>query len=219
MIDSKTPKTYDKFRNPKSRFHRDKYDRVFGALKANRGWKVLEVGCGTGVYTEFLSDNFSDITAFDIDPEMVNIGKGKNKLRKVRFMVSDSTEIPIRDNSVDLVFGVSILHHISDRRKAFREIARVLKTGGYIAFCEPNRLNPMTSLFQLIQKEDAISRFEMDRLMKENGILAVSQKEILFRSPGISNIIGRGMGLYRIIERPMEKLHMGVTLMSIGKKL
>lgn len=71
MIDSKTPSTYDKFRRPDSVFHRYKYEEIFRKIPKERGARVLEIGCGTGVYTRFFVKDFDFVFSSDIDLEMV----------------------------------------------------------------------------------------------------------------------------------------------------
>jgi hypothetical protein len=43
-------------------------------------------------------------------------------------------------------------------------------------------------------------------------------KEVLFRDAGMSDALGGTLGLYRRIDRFFERLHMGVTLVSVGRK-
>jgi ubiquinone/menaquinone biosynthesis C-methylase UbiE len=218
MIDSGTPITYDRFRNPKSPFHRDKYREIFETIEKNPDWKVLEIGCGTGVYTELLRRDFDDVYTFDISPEMIKLSKRKSRIKNVNFMVADSLRIPVRSGSVDLVVGVSILHHIENRTGVLAEVKRVLKPDGYFVFCEPNKLNVFTSIFQLLQREDAISRFEMKKMIEGNGLEVVALREILFRNPKTSDVMKRWLNSYSRFEKILERLHAGVTLLAIGRK-
>src|SRR5262249_34364314 len=58
------------------------------------------------------------------------------------FAVMDAHDLEFADGSLDLVFGVAILHHLEFAR-ALREIHRVLREGGKIVFVEPLRHNPV----------------------------------------------------------------------------
>ncbi len=208
---SKGAQYYHIARNPKSGFHYDKYKKIFEILKKNRKWKVFELGCGSGIYTKFLAKDFDHVIASDIDPQMIEIAR---KEVKCDYVVADATDIPLKDNTMDMVFGVSIIHHVKNRDRMFKEIRRVLKPNGYLVFCEPNKLNPMTSVFQMLQKEDAISRFEARKFMKKYGFKIIAIKEILFRNP-----FSEGKSGNKIIEKAAEKLHMGMTLLMIGQKV
>lgn len=100
---------------------------------------VLEMGCGTGLFTEKVSGAGADITAIDISPELLVTAQRK-ELPNCRFELGDAHSLSYSDCSFDIVFGSAILHHL-DVNVAIREIHRLLKTGGRIIFSEPNMLN------------------------------------------------------------------------------
>jgi SAM-dependent methyltransferase len=58
--------------------------------------------------------------------------------RKVEFFVASAHDLPLQNESVDVVVGIAILHHL-DLVASSREIARVLKPGGRAVFTEPVR--------------------------------------------------------------------------------
>lgn len=216
LIDSKTPKTYDAFRNPESQFHFEKYSRMLDFVKLGKN-KVLEIGSGTGVYTAFLLKDFKDITATDLDKEMLSILK--KKFPKIKARVADCALLPFRNESFGIVFGVSILHHLEKTRRlqVFHEARRVLKKGGFFVLFEPNKLNPMTCLFQLVQREDSISRFELSALMHSAGFKRIALKEILFSVPFFKGALGK-KPILSLVEKIVEKAGLGVTVMMIAKK-
>lgn len=106
--------------------------------------KVLEIGCGMGYYSAFLSKLANEVVATDIEFEDVtihSIGLNKtidflNKLnvKNVQVIPASAESLPFEDNSFDMVFSSHVLEHVPDRNKAIAEINRVLKPGG-INFC------------------------------------------------------------------------------------
>lgn len=125
-----------------------KVDRFEDSVRSNIDKKkpsILEIGCGTGTYTFVYSKKLPEATilATDISEEMVELCK-KNKLKSnnVEFSVKSAYKTDLKDNSVDVVCGFYILHHI-DQKKTKKEILRVLKKGGVVYFYEPNILNPI----------------------------------------------------------------------------
>lgn len=214
MIDSKNPSTYDRFRRPESNFHRFKYEEIFRRIGKDRKTRVVELGCGTGVYTAYLVKDFDFVFSSDFDYEMVRRAADRTASK---FAVADALKIPVKSGSVDMVMAVSLLHHVGDREALFTEIRRILRPGGLVVFAEPNKLNPLTLAFQLLQTEDAISRFQLAGLMKRNGFDVVDMREILFRGMSF-DAVDRMFPGYRKFEHVMERLHMGVTLLGIGKK-
>ena len=104
------------------------------------GKKVLEIGCGTGLFTEKLSRAGAEITAVDLSEHLLEKARARN-LPRCSIEQADAHQLPYADNSFDVVCGSSILHHL-DMEKALSEAYRVLRPGGKIAFAEPNMLNP-----------------------------------------------------------------------------
>jgi len=98
--------------------------------------KVLDLGCGTGNLTKFLSGKaMCSLVAVDISLEMLNVAK--NKLPKVRFLSCAVEEMPFKARSFDVVVGYSVLHHLPDLGRLFNEVSRVLKPAGSFVFAEP----------------------------------------------------------------------------------
>ncbi len=100
---------------------------------------VLEIGCGTGVHTRgWLHQELAEfILATDVSPEMLAEAVKGTKSTRVAFFVRDVHNLNLANESVDVVAGGSILHHLLDLCLCLREVARVLKPGGSALFMEP----------------------------------------------------------------------------------
>ncbi len=124
-----------------------RYDNRFFLLKKmcypTSKTKILEIGCGDGELTERLAKLKSPTYATDITQTVV--AKAKKKIKKVKFRVEDAQKFSFKDDSFDLVCGMSILHHLN-YLKTLEESFRVLKKGGKLFFSEPNYLNPIIFL-------------------------------------------------------------------------
>src|SRR5690348_1765374 len=104
------------------------------------GDKVLEIGCGTALFTrKFYDATKAEITATDISEDLLEAAK--QNLPQVTFKRDDAMQMSFADETFDVVFGSSILHHL-DFYPALKEIYRVLKRNGKMIFAEPNMLNP-----------------------------------------------------------------------------
>ena len=112
---------------------------VMNASHFASGKKVLEVGCGTGFFSEVFVESGVQLFSIDISSELVSMAKKKGL--SADFRVCDVEALPFDNDLFDAVVGIRVLHHLN-MEAAFREIIRVLKPGGSIAFCEPNMLNP-----------------------------------------------------------------------------
>ena len=111
------------------------------------GKRALEIGCGTGNFTEMFARSGAQIVAVDISPELLEKARGRGLPEaQVRFLAKPFEQCDV-DGPFDAVIGSSILHHL-DIRPALAKILALLKPGGAMCFAEPNMVNPQI----LIQK-------------------------------------------------------------------
>jgi malonyl-CoA O-methyltransferase len=93
-------------------------------IERTRARRAIDVGCGTGRWTERLG-----AIGVDASPEMLGWAAGKGGLRG-RLAVADATALPIADGAADLVLCALTLGHVRDQGAAMREFARILAPGG-----------------------------------------------------------------------------------------
>jgi len=99
--------------------------------------RVLELGCGTGLFWQENSDRIPgkvEITLSDFSEGMLK--QAPKNLREMadlfQFKVVDAQSIPYDDNYFDVVIANHMLYHVPDRERAISEICRVLKPSGYL---------------------------------------------------------------------------------------
>lgn len=112
-------------------------ERVLGR-PLPQGGHVLDVGAGTGhlAIKLALSGQFQRVTAVDISDGMLAKANASARRHGVEIgtIVSDMSPLPMPDNSVDLVVGCAVLHHLPDVAEFLTEVARVLKPGAPCIF-------------------------------------------------------------------------------------
>ena len=96
--------------------------------------RVLDVGCGNGRWSRYLSPMVGWIDA--VDPgDAVRHGATVNAaLPNVRWSKARAEELPFPDGAFEVVLCVGVLHHLRDPVRALRELRRVLKPGGWLYF-------------------------------------------------------------------------------------
>lgn len=156
------------------------------------GERVLEIGCGDGEFTKRIANGKLKITATDVTPAVIRRAKNNLKLPNVEFVVKDAERLSYKDNSFEMVCGVSILHHLNTER-ALREAYRVLNHGGRLFFTEPNLVNPLVflglNLYYLRKKmefspdETALLRWNLTAMLKRIGFRKVVVKNYDFLFP------------------------------------
>ena len=106
------------------------------------GKTVLDYGCGLGDNSVLVASHGAKVIGVDISPELIELAEKRltqhDLAEKADFRVGSAHELPLEAESVDVVFGMAILHHL-DLKLASDEVFRVLKKGGRAIFLEPVR--------------------------------------------------------------------------------
>lgn len=111
---------------------------------------VIEYGCGKGTYAFLLAKHGARVTGIDISEvaiKMANAQAEEQGVKNIEFLEQDAEAMEFDDNSIDLIFGTSILHHLH-LNKAMNEISRVVKPEGKAVFIEPLGHNPLINLYR-----------------------------------------------------------------------
>ncbi len=147
-----------------------KYFEVWNHIKKDLAASVLEIGCGTGLYSNLLRRDFAQFLATDVNKEMLD--ELNKNYPDIQTLQADATNLSgFKDQTFDLVFCMSVLHHVPENQRlaALREMRRVLRPGGHAVICEPYWRHPIPLLFQFIQGEPVFSRTYLRELFQQAG--------------------------------------------------
>jgi len=120
-------------------------DKLIQRSGIRPGMTVVDLGCGSGAYTTFAARAVGaggKVYGVDIQPAMLRqlerkLSKPENKdIANVELRQASAYELPFEDESIDLVYLVTVLMEIPDKGKALREIRRVLRPGGILSITE-----------------------------------------------------------------------------------
>lgn len=100
------------------------------AAPSNAQW--LDVGCGTGAFSELIAKRCAPASITGIDPSAAQVDYARKLLPAHIFEVADSMALPFGDAAFDVVASALVIHFIPDRAKAFAEMKRVLRAGGLV---------------------------------------------------------------------------------------
>ena len=110
---------------------------AFASLKP--GEVVLDLGCGGGLDVFLAAQKVGPTgkaIGLDMTPEMIALSRrnaAKSGVTNAEFHLGTIDNIPLPDASVDVVISNCVINLATDKRAVFREIARVLKSGGRLA--------------------------------------------------------------------------------------
>lgn len=122
--------------NPWRRRYRDP-GRLADACALTPADRVLEAGCGSGLFTPALAARAGHVTALDADPRyLAHAARRTAGAANVTAVHGDLAALPLPDASVDVVVLVSVLTEVPRPVDALRECARVLRPGGRIVVGE-----------------------------------------------------------------------------------
>src|SRR5207302_10324036 len=109
--------------------------RQYVELRAKR---ILDIGCGLGMYVSQFRHFSDDVHGVDVDPDKV--AQGSQYLPNLR--VAPAEDLPFSDDSFDVILLNEVIEHVDDDRLTILEAFRVLAPGGHIVIYAPNRLYP-----------------------------------------------------------------------------
>lgn len=97
--------------------------------------KVLEIGCGTGNYTRFLTERFNkaSIIAVDKSRKMVEIAKEKLEKKNLEFIVADAESLEL-EGEFDLITSNAAFQWFKDFERAMLNYKNALTENGVISF-------------------------------------------------------------------------------------
>ena len=138
----KAPQSHDGFEQRRHRFREEMRPYFYHCLGITPRSRVLDGGCGTGVFARYLAAGMEEgyVTGFDINKGF--IAHGISKLEelslqdRVTLELADGYNLPYGDGSFDAVTGYTYLGVLSDCEAGLREIIRVCRPGGTVSCVE-----------------------------------------------------------------------------------
>ena len=185
--------------------------------------RILENGCGVGIYLERLSEQNQFAVGLEFD-----LPRAQDAQARARHILNAAGEnLPLPDGSFDFILSHEVLEHVQDDRKCVEEMVRVLAPGGRMAVFVPNRGYPFETHgiywrgeyhFGNIPLVNYLPREYRDRLAPHVRIytskdlqrlfsdlpLRIVQREIIFG--GYDNIIARWSTFGRSLRGVLQDL-------------
>jgi ubiquinone/menaquinone biosynthesis C-methylase UbiE len=189
-------------------FHNEKNRTSYAKREVDETWltkvrelvniknkKVIDVGCGGGIYTKALVDlGASEATAVDFSQQMLSAAKENcREYRNISFAVGNALDIRLPSEEYECILERALIHHISDLKSCFEEAYRLLVKGGTLiiqdrtpedCLLEGNRNHIRGYFFskypELVEKE--ISRRhtteKVIKELKETGFTGVQEHQL-----------------------------------------
>lgn len=142
--------------------------------------RLLDVGCGTGWFSQRAAGRGARVTSFDIGQTLL---KAVRKKVDSRLVAGDACRLPFATGSFDLVISSECIEHTLDPIAAVREIHRVTRPGGLLLITVPNRLWHFSATIAHVFRlrpydgyENWVGRGELRRTLNELGSEIISMR-------------------------------------------
>ena len=164
-------------------------------LKNTSNKSFLEVGIGTGAFSDILLSKFEKGVGVDISREMLIVTGSKLRIHEYRYLLQcDAENLPFPNNSFDCVVSIELVQYLTNPKKFFLEAHRILKQNGVIIIIT------WSGYYNLLQT--------MRRKLKF-GVLDVSADKVNYSTPkfvknelkriGFKDIEHYGVSLFPIV--------------------
>lgn len=144
-------------------------------ITGDKNAKILDLCCGAGQTTQFLTRYSNDVTGLDVSP--LAIERAKKNVPQANYVVGAAEKMPLGDAQFDIVHTSAALHEMTPTQlqQIFEEVYRVLKPGGIFTFIDLHQpTNPLfvpslyTFMF-LFETDTAWTMIEADLAEKITG--------------------------------------------------
>jgi ubiquinone/menaquinone biosynthesis C-methylase UbiE len=128
---------------------------------------VLDIASGEGYGSNLMSNKAAYVYGVDIDNITIQDAKLKYKKENLEFLTGSANEIPIKDNTIDVVVSFETLEHHDKHHEMMVEIKRVLKPNGILIISTPDKM-------YYSDERKYINPFHIKELYKDDFITLIS---------------------------------------------
>jgi ubiquinone/menaquinone biosynthesis C-methylase UbiE len=140
-------------------------EEILDKVKIKSDFIAADIGCGSGVFTIPISKKVRTVYAIDVQKEMLEFAEKKiqkYQIENIELKLAGENEIPLSDNTIDLLISINTLHEFDNRDQMISEMLRVLKPNARALIIDFQKketgFGPPVSI--RISKSDAITLFE-----------------------------------------------------------
>lgn len=138
------------YKDPETGRHdrfREEFKRLFSLIPIKSGDHVLDAGCGSGVLVPHILEKIGEsgmLYELDFAEKMIEANKEIHKDRQIRFITANVLDIPLKQESCDVVICFSCFPHFGQKEKAMDSMSDKLKRNGWFVvahFDSSDKLN------------------------------------------------------------------------------
>ncbi|MFX0132455.1 MAG: class I SAM-dependent methyltransferase [Candidatus Hodarchaeota archaeon] len=191
--------------------------------------KILEIGCGPGLWTDLVAKRCARLTAIDISEKMIEKAKENSNQRNISFINCDLLDF-VTDKKFNKIFSVRVIEYIRDKKKLFKKIRDLLILNGELIIITKTR----NSLWDFYKRLKRIIKYynsncfnevrqyswyanpsikQMRVLLENNNFLIINILPVIIRLP----IFKQGNDEIPLISKKFEQLFLKIFNSFSGK--
>ncbi len=153
-------------------------------------FKILDIGCGTGNYTNILQ-KLSGAQVYGVEPSEGMLDKARQKNTQVVFRRGTAGSIPFEKDFFDFVFMTDVIHHVPDINVMFAEIYRILRPQAKVCIVtqshEQIKARPIAQFFPGTVRVDQERYPDIDEIVvaAQNEGFDYIKREVLFEGQAV----------------------------------
>jgi len=142
---------------------------------------VLDLGSGTGFFTDLLASSYKQVIGLDFSKDMLSFAQATRD-KSIHWVEADAHKIPLQDNSIDFIYSNLVIQWCEPLDVAINEMLRVLKPGGLIIFTTlvDGTLYELKSSWKQVDDDQHVIDFkteeELAQLFNHDGAHVVEHK-------------------------------------------
>ena len=139
---------------------------------------VLDLGSGTGFFTDLLAGSYQRVLGLDISNKMLHFAKN-NRNHEIVWLEGDAHSLPLQNESVDFIYSNLVIQWCNPLEVAISEMLRVLKPGGLIIFTTlvDGTLHELKSSWRQVDDDQHVIDFKTE--LELNTIFNSEQSSVL----------------------------------------
>ena len=115
--------------------------RYLLACEIAAGMDVLDIACGEGYGAAILAGKAKSVIGIDISADSVDYARRRYTNANLEFKEGSCLEIPIPNDSFDLVVSFETIEHVDEHDQMMKELKRVLRPNGILLISSPDKYN------------------------------------------------------------------------------
>jgi ubiquinone/menaquinone biosynthesis C-methylase UbiE len=127
---------------------------------------ILDLGAGDGFLTNYLTEKFPQAKIYAVDNSKSMLSN-TSKRGKITYITTESDNLPLKEDSIDLVISLASFHHINKKDETFKEIQRILTEEGLFIIADVLDKTKTQEFFDTIVREHCITGHDFPFLNSE----------------------------------------------------